>query len=601
MPNPQARRRVALVTILISWLALALAGGARADTAVAPHSSVPIRTPDGVALAADVFVPPVAGRFPAVLVMTPYGRATRLSRQALYALVADRMAVVLVDMRGTGASQGSVQVVFSREERTDIGTVVRWITRQPWSNGQVIPTGTSYDGNLSALALTLTGRAIVAAIPRFIDFDTYRDLALPGGIRNEMLLRAWGALTAQLNHGLPCLLRAAACKGLSWLEPLDGDTGYRLLRAALLEHQSDWNAYGDTMGYAFEDDVTPSGRRLNGGFLSSEADALRTSRVPIQLWGSWFDAGTADSALHWYGLARSTPMELYIGAWSHGGGTRVDPLISDHAEDETGAPSLGGAILGFIERATHRSQVMPRVIHYYTAGAGVWRTTATWPPDNIASRRWYLSGERALSTLGSGGGPDSYTVDLAATTGDTNRWTTQLGGGPVDYGDRGAADRKLLTYTSAPLRGDIEITGAPVATLRLSTSAPDGAIFVYLEAVEPAGRVIYLSEGELRLALRGGGATNHPPGAWPSFLREDARYLEPGHQLEIAVPLHGVSVRLTRGMRLRLALAGADAGTFARYPAAGDPVLTIQHSASAPSFVDIPEAPWRASPPPEPR
>lgn len=600
MQSPQVSLRVVLAAILISGFALLSAAHARADAASQRHS-VPIETPDGVALAADVIVPPVGGRFPTVLVMTPYGRATRMSAQAIHALVADRMAVVLVDMRGTGASQGDVQVVFSREERTDIGTVVRWIARQAWSNGQVIPTGTSYDGNLSALAVALAGKDVAAAIPRFIDFDTYRDLALPGGIRNEMLLRAWGALTAKLNQGLPCLLRAAACPGLSWLEPLDGDTDYRLLRAALLDHQKDWNAYLDTMGYAFEDDMTAGGRRLNAGFLSSETDALRVSRVPVQLWGSWFDAGTADSALQWYGLARSTPMELYLGAWTHGGGMRVDPFTGDHGEDEAGAPALGAAILGFIDRATRSPRTVSRIIHYYTAGAGIWRTTAAWPPANIAPRRWYLSGDHALSTVGPGGEPDRYTVDFSATTGDANRWTTQLGGGPVDYGDRNAADRKLLVYTSAPLRQDIEITGAPVATLHLSTSAPDGAIFVYLEAVERDGRIVYLTEGELRLALRGGGAANRPPGTEPSFLRADAGYLRPGEQIEIGVRLHAVSVRLTRGMRLRLALAGADAGTFARYPAEGDPVLTIRHSSSEPSFVEVPEAPWRADQQPERR
>lgn len=595
MQSPRTRLGVGLATILIAGLAPLSAARASAEGA-ARVRSVPIETPDGVVLAADVVVPPVAGRFTTVLVMTPYGRATRMSAQAMQALIADRIAIVLVDMRGTGASQGTVQVVFSSEERTDIGTVVRWITHQPWSNGQVIPTGTSYDGNLSALAVALAGKGVAAAIPRFIDFDTYRDLALPGGIRNEMLLRAWGALTVSLNQGLPCLLRAAACPGLPSLQPLDGDTGDRLLRAALLEHQKDWNAYGDTMGYAFEDDVTPSGRRLSTGFLSSETDALRAARVPVQLWGSWFDAGTADSALQWYGLARSTPMELYVGAWSHGGGTRVDPFTSDHREDETGAPSLGAAILGFIDRATRSPSTVPRVIHYYTADAGIWRTTTVWPPDNIVSRRWYLRDDHALSTAGPGGGADRYTVDFSATTGDANRWTTQLGGGPVDYGDRDTADRKLLLYTSAPLRQDIEITGTPLATLCLSTTAPDGAIFVYLEAVEPDGRTVYLTEGELRLALRGGGgAVNRPAGTQPSFLRADADYLRPGEQIVIGVRLHAVSVRLARGMRLRLALAGADAGTFARYPAEGDPVLTIRHSVRAPSFVEVPEAPWRAN------
>ena len=104
------------------------------------------------------------------------------------------LALVFVDMRGTGVSQGHVSGVFSREERADIGAIVEWIAAQPWSDGRVVATGVSYDANLAALALVNGGKAMAASVPQFIDFDTYRDLAVPGGVRNEMLLREWGAL-----------------------------------------------------------------------------------------------------------------------------------------------------------------------------------------------------------------------------------------------------------------------------------------------------------------------------------------------------------------------------------------------------------------------
>jgi hypothetical protein len=567
--------------------------GARAATTAAVSVTVPMH--DGVKLAADVVTPAATGaKVPTLLVMTPYGRATRLSERGVAAFVGAGLAVVLVDSRGSGASQGHALAIFSREERRDIGDVLAWISRQPWSDGRVVTTGVSYDGNLAALALAAPGHVVAAAAPRFIDFDTYRDLALPGGVRNEMLLRGWGALTDQLNRALPCLADAAACRGVDNLKPVDGDQGDVALRAALLDHQRNWRAYPDTQGYQFEDDVTPAGRSLRDGFLATQIAALKASPAPVQLWGSWFDAGTADSALAWFAAAPSAKIEVYLGAWTHGGGVRVDPLRPGAAEDEPGAPAPAPTFLDFVRRALARPAAVGRIIHYYTAGAALWRTTAVWPPAPIAPVRWYFAADGALSgSPPTSDGADHYAVDFSATTGKTNRWSTQLGGGPIDYGDRGGADRKLLTYTSAPLTHAIEITGAPVVSLHMASTHPDGAVFVYLEAVAPDGRSSYLCEGELRLALRGpASATNAPPGVAPSFLRADMEPLTPGAIVAVGVRLHTLSAALPVGYRLRIAIAGADADTFARYPETGDPTYTIERSAAAPSFVDLPQADW---------
>ncbi|HEX4198270.1 MAG TPA: CocE/NonD family hydrolase [Caulobacteraceae bacterium] len=584
-------------------LAAMASGAAAATTPAAPSpagasvTSPTIQTPDGVRLAADLVLPAgaAAKRLPAILVMTPYGRATRLSGGAVQAFTVEGFAIVLVDTRGTGASQGHVTAIFSRQERADIGVVLGWIARQPWSDGRVVATGASYDGNLAALSLAAPGKAMAGAVPRFIDFDTYRDLAVPGGVRNEMLLREWGAMTDALDRATPCLLSASACPAMANLKPVDGDTGDTALRAALLDHQQDWRAYADTRGYQFEDDRTSSGHDLRDGFLSTQTAALRASRVPVQLWGSWFDAATADSALDWYRAAPDAPIELYLGAWTHGGGARVDPFVRDAAEDEPGAPSPARTFLGFAEDAVTRPAAARRLIHYYTAGAQRWRTTTQWPPAGVRPVRWFFAAGGALDRTAptQARAADTYAVDFTATTGKTNRWTTQLGGGPVDYGDRAGPDRRLLTYTSAPLDRDIEVTGSAVVNLPMASSRPDGAVFVYLEAVGPDGRVVYLSEGDLRLALRGPASpANTPAGVAPSFLRADAAPLVPGAMTEIGLRLHAVSALVRTGYRLRLAIAGADADTFARYPESGDLTYTIRRSAAAPAWVELPQADW---------
>ncbi|MBL7315352.1 CocE/NonD family hydrolase, partial [Escherichia coli] len=96
-------------------------------------------------------------------------------------------------------------------------------------------------------------------------------------------------------------------------------------------------------------------------------------------------------------------------------------------------------------------------------------------------------------------GADEYVVDQTAGTGERSRWRSQVGiGGHVCYPDRKAQDAKLLTYTSAPLDHPLEVTGHVVVTLFITSTSSDGTFFVYLEDVDPRGRVAYITEGQLR-------------------------------------------------------------------------------------------------------
>ena len=148
----------------------------------------------------------------------------------------------------------------------------------------------------------------------------------------------------------------------------------------------------------------------------------------------------------------------------------------------------------------------PRLIRYYTLGEGRWKTSTTWPVPGFAPRTLYLGSGNALRETRPGRedatGADRYQADFSATTGTSNRWHTNFGGGAVSYPDRAREDAKLLVYTGEPLARDIEITGNPVVTLEFSSSATDGAFYVYLEDVAPDGKVSYLTEGELRALHR---------------------------------------------------------------------------------------------------
>jgi putative CocE/NonD family hydrolase len=188
-------------------------------------------------------------------------------------------------------------------------------------------------------------------------------------------------------------------------------------------------------------------------------------------------------------------------------------------------------------------------------------------------------------------GADEYAVDFEATTGTTNRWHTQKGGGPVAYPDRATADLRLLTYTSSPLEADTEITGHPVVTLYVSSTATDGAFFVYLEDVDEAGNTVYLVEGQLR-ALHRKVSSEPPPyaqfGPYHSFEKNDAMAMVPGAITELVINLLPISVLIKKGHRIRIAIAGADKDTFTRIPVEGMPTITVARNKTHASFVDLP-------------
>ena len=93
---------------------------------------VPMR--DGVRLATDVFLPAVSGRWPTVLIRTPYSRHSPAIRTYRFFLQ-HGYALVVQDLRGLYGSQGTYGLMS--QEGPDGNDAINWIAAQPWSNGRV--------------------------------------------------------------------------------------------------------------------------------------------------------------------------------------------------------------------------------------------------------------------------------------------------------------------------------------------------------------------------------------------------------------------------------------------------------------------------------
>lgn len=557
-----------------------------------------LRMHDGTALALSLHFPTQGSapkrRWPVMLSLTRYGRASFEDfiapwRRAGY-------VVAMVDVRGSTSSFGERATELGPEERQDIDEVVAHLSTQPWSNAQVLTSGLSYMGDTADLSTSRSSPRLVGSIPRQVDFDIYAHLIMPGGVSNDATLQAWSDAVFAMDHGrsvdLPgvdCLANARDCPMLHpILQPVDGDIAYHQLRSALSNRGRHWTA-ADYQAADFRDDLGRNGHSLFSVSPAAQLDAIRRERKPVQYWGSWMDAGTAEAALARFRSAPEVPAEVWLTANDHDGVKLADPFVVDGGPQ----PSVDKQNAHNQRFAEHVRAGLPieRKIHYHVLGTNRFRSTSVWPPADAVPLELHFAPGRALLRMRPGArGEDRYAVDFTATTGEKSRWTTQLGEPPA-YPDRRNEDLKLLTYDSEPMSVDVEVVGTPVVNVHMASASADPAVFVYFEDVAPDGRVTYITEGMLRAIHRRPAMRSQLPydqGPAPhTFRRADALPVTPGVPMQLRFALFPTAALIRQGHRLRVAIAGADAVPFRRYSQGGPDVFTVFHGREQQSSIEL--------------
>ena len=554
-------------------------------------------------------------KFTAILTTTRYWRAAALHKDnpefqknypfACY-LLAKGYVLVTVDSRGSGASFGCRETEYSPAEVEDIGEVIEWIVRQTWCDGRVATEGTSYTAQTALCSLVAAPSALEVAVCRAPDFDMCRHVFAPGGIANHWFIESWGKQThAQDNNDVEALLAAdhqlskGSADDVLGVRPVDGDESGALLKVAIAEHQHNFNVAGKDEKLMFVD-TKPFGSHCFL-FESVYQQRIEKSNIPIVIRCGWHDAGTALGALSMFS-SFSNPMRVILGPWNHNGDFRVDPFMQgDGAEPEIITPeTVFGLRVKSFDMLFKQNKFTDKatdeqfgVVEYYTLGENCWKTTRQWPLPQTENRRLYLSDSNQLSSRSpsSKQGCDRYQVDPSATTGRDNRWHAQQVSKPILFPDRREDDKKLLVYDTPPLENDTEITGHPVVHLFIRSSATDGQFIVYLETVDPDGRVRMLTEGQLR-GIHRKVSDDTPPykmfGPYHSLKEKHALPLVPDEVAEIAFDLFPISILLKKGQRIRLAIAGADADVFAPITDCETPEILVERNSNFGSYVDLP-------------
>ena len=564
------------------------------------RQSLYITMPDGVKIAADVYLPrglKSDERLPAVLRQIRYYRSVAFRWPfnlwiddvpgILNAIVTQhRYAAIVTDVRGSGASFGSRAQEWSPQEIRDGSSVVDWIVAQPWSNGRVGTVGGSYDGASAEFLLTTRNPAVKAAIVMSAPFDTYTDLAFPGGVNLQSFTDQWTPSVRILDFNeLPDVTAGWLGKlVLLGVNPVNGD--WSALRAAIQAHHANYDGTAFIRSIAFRDDRARSGLRIDAMSPAQRLAAERAANVPTYSVSGWFDGGYPGAAITRYLNVHAPGSRLLLGPWDHSRAHIIDPLRNSPPYD------LLAEMLRFFDRFLKGEQngiAAQLPVTYYTIGDG-WHFSPAWPPPGVRSVRYYFTPDHGLRTRDDTRlDDDVYHVSGVTRTGRTARWDS-LTGPWTSYADRRKEDAKLLVYQTPALTENLNVTGSPTVTLHVRSSAQDGAFFVYLEDVDESGHVFYATEGELRAIDRridDAKPPFHVLVPYHSFLRRDAQVMRPERTESLIFGLLPVSWLFQRGHSIRIAIACADTDHFRAVRPAPTTVRVYEGGMQA-SSIDLP-------------
>ena len=516
-----------------------------AQYAVAVDQHVSIQMSDGILLNAVVRRPDAPGRYPVIVTITPYnGTNGAISVNNDY-LVQRGYVQVVVDVRGTGESQGTWDDLGAREQR-DGYEAVEWAAAQPWSNGIVGMWGASYMAISQLFTAAQQPPHLKAIFPIVPMSDSYRDMVFPGGQNNTGFIPLWlglvsgGALVPPdyaLDGNTADLARAL------------GELGQHALNMPGFAANSELQAMAGNTAY-------------DGPFwkTTSPLEVVDQIRVPTFVVGGEHDIFQRGEPLIYERLKKRVPTRLLIGPWTHTQGSSGAGLPAD------GVPSLDSIALRWFDQYLKGMQTnigaIPPVTQY-VLGPSRWETGTDWPNPSLSPTRLYLASGNALDTAPPTlpSTPDTFLQNPVSgvCTQSTSQWSAGLlGAVPCTTDNRLDEATSGVSYTTPPLTQDLQFNGPLFADVWVSTTASDAVVTVRVTDVAPDGTSTELTDGWLAGSFRAldssrsrfvNGQLMQP---WHPFTQASVLPVTPGQPIELPIEIFPTDAIIPAGHQLRL-------------------------------------------------
>ena len=501
----------------------------------------PIEMDDGIVLRADVFRPMREGRYPVILSYGPYAKGlsfqegykanwARLTQAAPEVLegssckyqcwelvdpekwVPDGYACVRVDSRGAGRSPGVIDIWSAREAR-DFYQCIEWAGVQPWSSGKVGVNGISYfaTNQWQVGALRPPHLAALCIWEGFSDY--YRELARHGGILSRFIDSWYERQILRVQYGVGSRGPRSAVTG----EPVGGPE--TLSNEILKENTTD--PAGEALRRTLVDDYyrarmvefdkidVPVLSAANWGGQGLHPRGNFEGFLSLKTKDKWLEVHGDTHFTHFYSNYGVGLQKKFFGHFLKG---------EDTGWNDQPRVSLNIRRPG--ERFTLRGE-------------------SEWPLERTKWTRYYLHPDRSLS-------PNEISSEKE-----------------ISYETSGHG----VTFSTPPMKAELEITGPVAAKLWLSSDSADADVFVVLRVFDPTGKeVTFIGSNDPRTPVGLGWLRasqrkldpqkSKPYRPWHSH--DEIQELTPGKAEELDIEIWPTCIVVPLGYKLALTVRGHD-------------------------------------------
>jgi uncharacterized protein len=443
-------------------------------------------------------------------------------------------AVVMMDLRGTGRSQGCLDHLGPNDAK-DLKTVVEWAASQPWSNGRVGMTGHSYVGSTPMVAAAQNPKGLVTIVPSAGLASMY-DHQFQGGVPYNAQyagpIAAYEAIS--IARSLP--------PGINTV--IGGTTGDNFGK----DPQETGCGLPNSAAFAGTGQVT--GQYQAWHAARDHSKGATAAKIPTFLVHGVNDNAARIPAADWF-MARGARAgdKAWIGQWDHGSGF---------------APTRRGIQWPFALLAWFDKHLKDKAVSTGPAAEVFMNDAATLAAAKtddgereVLLAKGYPVAKPSLQLFPSADGSLVGKAPVAGARSFTGDARGQLG-----------QPTGRVFWETAPMTRDLVLAGIPELTMTASVTSPQVHLIANLLDKSPDGTTRRISQFALNPLLRDGLDKMSP--------------VVPGSPMTMKLPAFAMAHRLAKGHSLVFEVRTSDPDKIAL--TAMDPRVTVMTGAEATSL-----------------